>query len=564
MSEVESAKSLKTWIESQPREECTFTVSLTRDGELVSLSKIQGRSENRTEDELLLDPCFDNDGESTPETLYRYRLPTGTQQTESSTGHIETWHRYAYEIEGVRDSDGNETRAAFKDVNYRLEIETRGDTSDSLPSTDHVKISDIEQDTKSKSLRATRVAGLDSQKEELREFLTQTPEKWGLEAQTGIMLEGPPGTGKTELVIEVCRELYGEVPVTISGPEILSRWVGESERILRDRFEEARGRNNPVLYIDELDAIARARSDVSQEYSAQIVAQLLVLLDGINSKRRRTTSGDGEDTDTHPVKVIASTNLAEVVDPALKRPGRLGDQPIVFDRPSDEECLAIVHHYLEQVRREAKLGEKLTQFVKGSDCFPEHISQGLDGLTGAGIEQTVRKAVKNAQDDRSDALEWEHLEDATNAIHGVNSDNEQKLSDTQLAAIHDAKLVFGGSVRNQIDEPTLKKLSEEYANRTDSYRAAVDLSNMLTGGSETLSRRLEKINQEADGAAVCLYIKNASEILDAARHGLPFAEQTVQTLLRELFVRSDDDVAFLSADPESMNTLFPPELYYQL
>jgi transitional endoplasmic reticulum ATPase len=259
---------------------------------------------------------------------------------------------------------------------------------------------------------ANHVAGLEEEKEEILDFLHGIDKDFGLSEQTGIVLQGPPGTGKTELVREICKESYGSVPVIISGPEILSKWVGESERALRKKFEEARNTRHKVLYIDELDAIGRSRDD-TESYSAQIVPQLLVLLDGVEAKTRVESADENEES----LKVIASTNKPEVVDEALRRPGRLGNLPIRFDKPDGVERKAILHHYLEKVRtsEDGELSRGLEKFVKGEERDkPTEIVRRVreddtEGFTGADIEDWVIESVKRLRKENSDILTAEIL-----------------------------------------------------------------------------------------------------------------------------------------------------------
>lgn len=255
-------------------------------------------------------------------------------------------------------------------------------------------------------LWSPRVAGLDTEMAALRSFLTQSLADWGLREETGMLLQGPPGTGKTELVKSVCEELYGGVPEMIEGPEVMSRWVGESEATLRRTFKRARDSAVPVLYIDEVDAMGASRARSKQDYTAQLVSQLLVLLDGIGTKQR--ASADGEQ-----LRVIASTNAPGELDPALTRPGRLGDNRVTIDRPDENERQAIFHHYLERIHAEAdELDQQLAQVVEE---YPQKLQGSIvrntESYTGADIERVVRIAARNAMTSDSE-LTAGHLVDA--------------------------------------------------------------------------------------------------------------------------------------------------------
>lgn len=250
------------WIENLS-EQYGVRISVRERGEWIERRSIADNA-----DELELK------AETAEETRYYLR-------TTNAGGHIKEWKRYRFPLYDEEEGASSEDR-----IEVLLEIPASAEDDSapwktkgtfSVPS--KVLNFAYERDGFS-AVDANRVAGLEAEKERLERFLDTANSGWGLADETGIILEGPPGTGKTELVIELCQEMYGSMPVMISGPEILSKWVGESERMLRRKFEEARNSNQdqPVLYIDELDAIARTRSEASEDYSAQIVAQLLVLL----------------------------------------------------------------------------------------------------------------------------------------------------------------------------------------------------------------------------------------------------------------------------------------------
>lgn len=253
--------------------------------------------------------------------------------------------------------------------------------------------------------RAHRVAGLTNERQQITDFLAHSTETWGLRQETGILLEGPPGTGKTELVKGVCEQLYGDIPTIISGPEVLSKWLGESEAALRNQFTEAKQSKTPVIYIDEIDALGRSRRDAQEAHTAQIVSQLLVLLDGVGAKESSVDlpsmpdqAKNGNDEQSQRLRVIASTNRPDQLDDALLRPGRLGDRRMNFSLPNKVARRTIFHQYLAQWRASgASLVEPLDEFVTSDlDSFPNELVTATDGYTGADIEQAVMIAAREA------------------------------------------------------------------------------------------------------------------------------------------------------------------------
>ena len=315
----------------------------------------------------------------------RYTFSTGTEE-------VVMWNRHTVPVEGTK-------------ANVEVVIEL-GDEEVQLPCKDGDELAVGPELLDYEPVGADHVAGLEEEKEEVLDFLRGIDKDFGLSEQTGIILQGSPGTGKTELVREICKERYGSVPVTISGPEILSKWVGESERTLRNKFAEARNENHKVLYIDELDAIGRARKDSTESYTAQIVAQLLVLLDGVGAKTR----AENAEVDDRSLKVLASTNEPDVVDEALRRPGRLGNRPVRFEKPDEVERKAILHHYLEKIRasRDGSLGSELEAFVtEGEPTGSVRRVKGDDteGFTGADIEDWVIESVKRIRKEGCDELD---------------------------------------------------------------------------------------------------------------------------------------------------------------
>src|SRR5437870_8115831 len=176
------------------------------------------------------------------------------------------------------------------------------------------------------------IGGLKEEIQKVREMIElplrhpEIFEKLGIEAPKGILLHGPPGTGKTLLVKAVASESNSHF-ISISGPEIMSKFYGESEARLREIFKEAREKAPSIIFIDEIDSIAPKREEVTGEVERRVVSQMLSLMDGLEARGK--------------VIVIAATNRQNSLDPALRRPGRF-DREIEIKVPDKNGRLEIL------------------------------------------------------------------------------------------------------------------------------------------------------------------------------------------------------------------------------
>ncbi|UXD21877.1 ATPase AAA [Ignicoccus pacificus DSM 13166] len=217
------------------------------------------------------------------------------------------------------------------------------------------------------------IGDLEEAKERLREIVElpmKHPEVFrhlGIEPPKGVLLYGPPGTGKTMLAKALANEI-GAYFIAINGPEIMSKYYGESEQRLREIFEEARKNAPSIIFIDEIDAIAPKREEVTGEVEKRVVAQLLTLMDGLQERGR--------------VVVIGATNRPDAIDPALRRPGRF-DREIEIPPPDKRARKAI----LEVHTRNVPLAE---------DVDLDKIAEMTHGYTGADLAALVKEAAMNA------------------------------------------------------------------------------------------------------------------------------------------------------------------------
>jgi len=195
-------------------------------------------------------------------------------------------------------------------------------------------------------------------------------ERLGVEAPKGVLLHGPPGTGKTLLAKAVAGETSANF-VTIGGPEIMSKFYGESEERLREIFKQAQENAPTIIFIDEIDSIAPKREEVTGETERRVVAQLLSLMDGLEARGK--------------VVVIGATNRPNALDPAIRRPGRF-DREIEINPPNREGRLDIL-----QIHTRGMPLEKDVDLEKLADLTHGYVGADLSALTKEAAMHSLRQ-----------------------------------------------------------------------------------------------------------------------------------------------------------------------------
>jgi transitional endoplasmic reticulum ATPase len=194
----------------------------------------------------------------------------------------------------------------------------------------------------------------------------------GVEAPKGVLLHGPPGTGKTLLAKAVANETNSSF-YTIGGPEIMSKYHGESEERLRNVFEQAEKNAPSIIFIDEIDSIAPKREEVTGEVERRIVAQLLSLMDGMKSRGK--------------VVVIAATNRVDAIDPALRRPGRF-DREIEIGVPNRDGRLEVL-----QIHTRGMPLDKDVNLEKLADISHGFVGADLQALAKESAIRALRRVL---------------------------------------------------------------------------------------------------------------------------------------------------------------------------
>ena len=252
------------------------------------------------------------------------------------------------------------------------------------------------------------VGGLEDVKQELKEAVEwplkhpETFQRLGIRPPKGTLLYGIPGTGKTLLAKAVASESEANF-ISVKGPELLSKWVGESEKGVREVFRKAKQASPTVIFFDEIDAIAGARSgnDTDSGVTKRVVNQLLTEMDGLE--------------ELEDVAIIAATNRPDILDAGLMRPGRF-DRHIQVKEPDEEARVSIFKVHTKDM----PLAE---------DVDLKKLAKNTEGYVGADIEAVCREAAMLALRDDLEASEipYKYFKDALDKVKPGNKPQEEQL-----------------------------------------------------------------------------------------------------------------------------------------
>ncbi len=241
------------------------------------------------------------------------------------------------------------------------------------------------------------IGGLKDEVQKIREMIEiplKRPElfkRLGISPPKGVLMHGPPGTGKTLLAKAVANETESNF-IAVKGPELLSKWVGESEKGVREVFKKARQTAPTVIFFDEIDALASSRTGGSTDsgVTQRVVNQLLTEIDGME--------------ELQDVAVIAATNRVDILDPALVRPGRF-DRHIKIEEPDEKGRLSIFKVHTANM-------------PLANDVSLEKLAKTSEGYVGADIEAVSREAVMLAlrENLQADKITMKNFRDAMKKI----------------------------------------------------------------------------------------------------------------------------------------------------
>ena len=261
------------------------------------------------------------------------------------------------------------------------------------------------------------LGGLKNEVQKIREMVElpmrhpELFEKIGVDAPKGVLLYGPPGTGKTLLAKAVAGETNAHF-ISLSGPEIMGKFYGESEERIREIFKQAEDNSPSIIFIDEIDSIAPKRDEVSGEVEKRIVSQLLTLMDGMKSRGK--------------VVVIAATNRPDSIDPALRRPGRF-DREIEIGIPDQEGRNEILSIHTKGMPINENVD--LKQIAKTTHGF---VGADLEVLAKEAAMRSLRKIIPDI-----DLGEEKISSEILQKIQITNDDFKEALKDVRPSALRE-------------------------------------------------------------------------------------------------------------------------------
>jgi len=284
------------------------------------------------------------------------------------------------------------------------------------------------------------IGGLDEELKKVREMVElplkhpEIFERLGIEPPKGVLLHGPPGTGKTLLAKAVANETQSNF-VLINGPEIMSKYYGQSEENLRKKFEDAEKNAPSIIFIDEIDAIASKREETHGEVEKRVVAQLLAIMDGIKSRGK--------------VVVIAASNIPNSLDPALRRPGRF-DREIEIGVPNKIGRLSVMKIHTRNMPIRGSFHNAVALKIL-TDLIEEKPKEGKES-------KDSRENIRETKSKKSIKVDTDKLKKFLDS-----SDKSEKLFNELKVLENSHEILDSDNAKSKFLELANKKLDEEVA-----------------------------------------------------------------------------------------------------
>lgn len=476
-------------------------------------------------------------------TTNRHRLSLEEENAIQHTEH----HHYCFTLEG----DWNSTPVEL--VFERPAAELGAESVPETPLT--VTTADLRELVASPAVQTVptgRAVGLQRQQRTLRRVLRTNPTEWGLSPQPGLLLCGPPGVGKSDLVTETCHTLFGRPPVTVSGHELAAELSHGSDRSLATAFGNTPERYAPVVFLDHIDAVAPTQRD-SSLYPTDLARSKL--LDAL------------EDRPKDAPTIVGSTTLADRLDPRLL--DRFGEPVVTLPRPNADARQVLFHRFLERIRtsERGRLGSELSGAVTdplGSSVL-EELATATAGYTGADIEAVMLDAVSTLTTDGGREHEPEPERDppileATDIHQQIDACEGQltgpSVTETRITADidHSVQVDGDGQVAHLEGPATRDELNaiafgwHQHVDHDGEFRLRTVATPTLLGSTASDTRhRVGTAFQHDSETRLCLYLADFPSVARAGGH-TSLANAVVESVHEELLRWDDRNLLLYEAD----------------